>query len=107
MPYGLSKERIEQIKDKIATFSDIEEVLLFGSRAKGTEQEGSDIDLVLIGDIEHKELLSLKSALNDLGSPYTFDVLVYSDIKKKALKEHIDRVGISFYSKKDTAKERN
>lgn len=102
MPFGLSDEIVNRIKGAIADFPEVNEVVLIGSRAKGTQKEGSDIDLVLMGDISHKTLLSIKSALNDLNSPYTFDVIIYSKIKKEALKEHIDRVGVRFYSKQGT-----
>lgn len=104
MPHGLSEEQISQIREKIADFPEVDEALLFGSRAKGTQKEGSDIDLVLVGSISHKKLLSLKSSLNDLHTPYLFDVIIYSKIKKEALKKHIDRVGVSIYSKKSAEK---
>lgn len=104
MPYGLNEEQINQIREKFADFPEVEKALLFGSRAKGTQKEGSDIDLVLVGNISHKELLSLKSSLNDLDTPYMFDVVIYSNIKKEALKKYINRVGVSIYSKKSAEK---
>ncbi len=104
MPYGLSEEIVNQIKGTFADFPDVDEVTLIGSRAKGTQKEGSDIDFVLMGDISHKKLLSIKSVLNGLNYPYTFDVIIHSNIKKDALKEHINRVGVSLYTNQRTKK---
>jgi len=101
MAYGLTEEHVKWIRHTIAKFPEVKEALLFGSRAKGTQKEGSDIDLVLMGEISHSRMLSLKSALNELLLPYTFDVIIYSKIKEEALKQHIDRVGITLYSKKE------
>lgn len=100
MAFGLTEKQITQIKDELKAYPEIEKVLLFGSRAKGTEREGSDMDLALIGEnISHKIHLNLKSALNNLELPFTFDTVTYSSIKELALKDHIDRVGITFYKR--------
>jgi predicted nucleotidyltransferase len=48
--FGLDKNVIEQIKNVFDEFPQIEEVLLYGSRAKGNYKPGSDIDLSLKGE---------------------------------------------------------
>lgn len=74
----------------------IQDAILFGSRAKGTFSPGSDIDIALKGkDIVLNDVLDLKTALEELNLPYKFDLVIYDRITEEALKEHITRVGIS------------
>ena len=62
---------------------DPEQVILFGSRARGDDRENSDIDLIVVeaepfgpGRSRHKELVRLYHALAGFHVPA--DVLVYS-----------------------------
>ena len=58
--FGLSNEVIKDISDVLKKHPNIDKVLIFGSRAKGNYTEGSDIDLVLIGqNISFNELLDI------------------------------------------------
>ena len=50
MSYGLSDETVARIQAVLARFEAVEEAILYGSRAMGTQREGSDIDLTLKGD---------------------------------------------------------
>jgi len=47
--YGLKDIHIKKIHAVFSIYSNIEKVILYGSRAKGNYRIGSDIDLVLIG----------------------------------------------------------
>ena len=42
---GLSDSELQQIQSILGLFTHIEEVFLFGSRARGDYKRGSDIDL--------------------------------------------------------------
>lgn len=100
MQYGLSDKTIESIQKVFESNSKIDEVILFGSRAKGNYREGSDIDLAVKGrNISFDDILKLNGQLDDLNLPYKFDLLDYAAIKEKDLTEHIDRVGIVFYKR--------
>ena len=100
MQYGLKKETIEKIIDIFERHEQIEEVLLYGSRAKGNFKPGSDIDLTLIGKGLNLTLLNKVSLeLDDLLLPFTFDLSLYHHIKQPDLIDHIQRVGKGFYSK--------
>ena len=48
--YGLSDTVITDICSVFRRFPNIDKVLIFGSRAKGTYSEGSDIDLAAVGE---------------------------------------------------------
>ena len=96
--YGLSQQALQQIKQCLASFSAIEQALLYGSRAMGTFRSGSDIDLVIVGpQFSHQQLLQLITALDDLLLPYSFDISRIQDIENKELLAHIARVGKVFY----------
>ncbi len=99
MSLGLKQNQVRMVKKVIKAHPEIAKAVLFGSRAKKTNRPGSDIDLALIGEnIKHKDFLRLKKDLNELNLPYKFDPVIYKKISEPALKEHIDRVGITLVS---------
>lgn len=98
MQYGLKKESIEKVNRIFAQYNKIEEVVLYGSRAKGNYKPGSDIDLTLKGkELNLKLLNKISLELDDLLLPYTFDLSIYHHIKQPDLIDHIVRVGKVFY----------
>lgn len=98
MQYGLKKESIEKVNRIFAQYDKIEEVILYGSRAKGNYKPGSDIDLTLKGkELNLKLLNKISLELDDLLLPYTFDLSIYHHIKQPDLIDHIVRVGKVFY----------
>ena len=99
MKYGLNKEVIDKINSIFAKHSDIEKVILYGSRAKGNYKNGSDIDLTIVGKIELLHLHKIENELDNLLLPYTLDLSVMSTITSKELLEHIQRVGVDFYER--------
>ena len=50
MKYGLKDSDLTCIVESIKRFHDIDEVVLFGSRAKGNFKKGSDVDLAIRGE---------------------------------------------------------
>lgn len=107
--FGLAEEATKWIIRVIKVFPEIDEVIIFGSRAKGTNEPGSDIDFAIKGnfpDISYPE--KLRNMLeNGLYFPYFYDVVDYSKITNLELKSHIDRVGKLFYSAKQQTSELN
>src|SRR5690606_20666764 len=99
MNYGLNKTAIEKISDVFEAHPDIDEAIIYGSRAIGTYREGSDIDITLKGNISFESLLGIERELDDLMLPYTFDISRYETIKNNDLLDHIQRVGKVFYKK--------
>ncbi|MGL1958211.1 MAG: nucleotidyltransferase domain-containing protein [Colwellia sp.] len=100
MSFGLSESYIAQINNIFEKFSSINKVILYGSRAKGTYKNGSDIDLTLMGNnITHKDFLNISNQLDDLMTPYQFDLSIYSQINNQELLKHINRVGVVFFTK--------
>ena len=100
MRFGLEEKTISKITDVFKKFEQIESVIIYGSRAKGTNREGSDIDLTLIGNNLDLKLLNIISDnLDNLLLPYKFDISIYNYLKNTDIIEHIKRVGINFYTK--------
>lgn len=101
--YGVTASEWEIIQQILAQFKHIKEVRLFGSRAKSTYKPGSDIDLAILGaSITKDDISSLLAAFEDSLLPYFVDILSYSTITNQALKEHIDRIGITIYRNEST-----
>lgn len=100
--YGLSDIVISDICSVFRKHTNIEKVLIFGSRAKGTYSEGSDIDLAAIGDdISFNQLMDINIQIEDLGLLYKIDVIDYNKHINTPIGNHIIRVGLPFYCKKE------
>lgn len=100
--YGLNDETIARIKDILAAHGEVEEAMIYGSRAKGTFRPGSDIDIALKGQaIDVHVLNKISHDLDELPIPYTIDVSIYDRIDNSALRNHIDRVGRMFYKRQE------
>lgn len=98
MAFGLSSETIESIQAIFARYKQIEEVWLFGSRAKGNYHPGSDIDLAIKSEnFTLSKLLELQVQLEELELLYKIDLVLYETIKEPALQKHIDQNGKLFY----------
>lgn len=97
--FGLPDKTIEAINNLFASFKEIDKVKIFGSRARGDFKRGSDIDLALFGEINEKLLRHITSELDELPTPYKFDVVNYNDIENTALRQNIDNDGKIFFQK--------
>lgn len=82
-----------------ATYPELTEVRLFGSRATGKAKAYSDIDLATRGIVDDRRLGRLALDLEDLDIPQTCDLKAYESIKSALLKRHIDTFGMVIYSK--------
>ena len=95
--FGLSTEVLAAITTCLRQFPDIVWAKIYGSRAKGNYQRGSDIDIAFSSPIDCSA--DLLEALDNQPTPYLFDVTHYESLKHEGLKAHIDRVGIVFYER--------
>lgn len=104
MPFGLNEKDYKLILDVFALYPKINEVIIFGSRAMGTEKPGSDIDLAMKGEnIVLEDILSIKNRLEELPLAYKYDVIDYTNISNPELIEHVDKHGVLFYRKEKLA----
>lgn len=100
LEFGLKPETITKINTVFSACPQIRQVILYGSRAKGTQRNGSDIDLTIQGeDVTLAQLLKIENDLDELLLPYKIDLSLYHHIDNPDLIEHIRRVGKVFYAK--------
>ena len=100
MTFGLEQHIIDKIISVFEANAKVDKAYVFGSRAKGNYRPDSDIDIAIKGiDIILDDILKMSVAFEDKGIKYKIDLIEYSTIKEPALQEHIDRVGIEFYSR--------
>ncbi len=73
------------------------EVIIFGSRAKGTNRKFSDIDICLKSNqkIPDLEMETIKERCTKSNLPYLVDILDYHDINS-FFQETINKTGIVF-----------
>lgn len=94
----MPEDDIAKIKAVFAAYPQVEQVILYGSRAMGTYKPYSDIDLTMHGSqIDLTLQQEIEIALDDLLLPWKFDLSIYHQISNEGLKDHINRVGKSFY----------
>src|SRR5512133_581887 len=97
--FGLSDKTIEILKKYFTKFSQIKMVKIYGSRAIGNFRNGSDIDFAIFGDIDKNLIKQIAYEIDELETPYMFDITDYNTIQNAYLKEHIDRVGKIFFER--------
>ena len=92
---GIKQETWDKIIGVLRSHPAVEEVILFGSRAKGNFKDGSDIDICIKGtSLSDRDIIVLANELDELNLPWEIDLLRYEEISDQAVIEHIDRVGI-------------
>lgn len=97
---GLSETTLTKIHSVFCENKKIKAVLLYGSRAKGNFRDGSDIDLTIKdSEITFSDLLEIETQLDDLMTPYMFDISIFENIENQELVDHIKRNGVEFYKK--------
>ena len=74
--YGLTDNELEKLCNLFRKHEEIEQAVLYGSRAKGNFKPFSDIDITLMGDrLTYNTLSSLSDEIDDLLLPYSVDLL--------------------------------
>ena len=75
----ISQEKIDEIVQKIVEGYQPEKIILFGSYANGTPTEDSDLDLLIVKDVEgpkYKRSSEVRRLLD--GALIPMDILVYT-----------------------------
>lgn len=89
----------DRVYKDIIRFADADKILkiiLFGSRAKGTHTERSDIDIAVSGGDFDAFYYDIKEKIHSL---LTFDVIDLDKDVSEELKKEIDRDGVIIYEK--------
>jgi predicted nucleotidyltransferase len=93
----LVASELELVRSVLRQHPEIESAILFGSRAKGTHSDRSDVDLALAGSLGDLGAEAIAAELEELPLPYRFDVHALAAITYPPLLEHIERVGMVIY----------
>jgi predicted nucleotidyltransferase len=73
----LSNQLKAEIKKRLLSKFDIEKIILFGSQARGTANDNSDVDLLLIGEVNYDRYQMMTDVLRSLGKmKNAFDVVI-------------------------------
>lgn len=97
--HGLSEKQLNLIREIIKKFAPaVESVSIFGSRADGSHESCSDIDIVLYGDIEENTIDRLWTCFHESSLPYKVDLVAYSLVEYPPLKANIDRFAKALFS---------
>ena len=98
--YGLTDQSYKELLEILSSIPEIEEVLIYGSRARGDFWRASDIDLSIKGkEFMRHTLALLNDKLYESHIPQIVDAHIYSDIKSQSFKNNVDRDGRVIYRK--------
>lgn len=93
---GVSVEQWKRLAEAIMECEAVSDILIYGSRVKGTYRKFSDIDLTLKGDgLRHTDLFRILDRIDELNLPYETDLSIMSEIDNPALLEDISLHSVS------------
>ena len=96
--FGLAERHYRDIVRVFRRYPNIEKVLIFGSRAKGTDKPYSDIDLAVVApNMDDQEFSRLWNELDALELVFKLDVLHWDKLGQQKLKDSIMTYGQYFY----------
>jgi len=95
MQYNIP-DRVRRELTKIAQDHRIEKIILFGSRARGTQRERSDIDIAVSGGDVDGFYWDIKEKTHSL---LMFDVVDLNQPITDALRKEITKDGVILYEK--------
>lgn len=95
--FGLDSETINRINLIFKACDKVDEVIIYGSRAKGSYRKESDIDLTLKGEsLTQRDINIILSHIDELLLPYEFDLSIFHHIANSDLLDHIQKIGKVF-----------
>ena len=98
--FGFSEETVNKLHHIFSPFHEIEEVVIYGSRAMGKHHPFSDVDITIVGkEVSTKTLSQILLKIDDLLLPYEFDISIYHKIQNLEVLQHIKRVGQALYAR--------
>ncbi len=92
--FGLKPATLEKLSSVFKRNPKVQQVLVYGSRAKGNYREGSDIDITMTGgNLQWSDLQAIEQEIEDLMLPYKVDLSILHQIDNQDLRRHIERWG--------------
>ena len=98
MRHGLPARSLDKLLGTIIREQKVEGIVLYGSRAKDSFRDGSDIDLCLDApELDFSGLMYLENEVDDLLLPWKVDLAIRQRIDNPDLLSHIERVGTTLF----------
>ncbi|WP_432822861.1 nucleotidyltransferase domain-containing protein [Trichloromonas sp.] len=96
--FGLAERHYAEMAQIFRRYPQIERVLIFGSRAKGTDKPWSDFDLAVIAPtLSDQNFAQLWNEIDELPLVFKLDLLHWDRLAQVTLKEKITQEGRRFY----------
>lgn len=100
MQFGLDDNVIDALRQTFVSFPEVEEVVIYGSRARGNYRVSSDIDITLKGkDLTYAQLALLDEKIDLLYLPYFVDISLFDSLKDPCLVDNIVCEGQLLYQR--------
>ena len=94
LTFGIAQRHLDALRQVFARHATINQVLVFGSRARGTARPGSDIDLAVVApQMTDAEFSTLWNEIDALPILFKIDLLHWDRITNPALKDNALRDG--------------
>ena len=99
--FGLKPQIIEDIKDILKKYPEVEKAVIFGSRARGNYRKGSDIDITLFGDkLTNSINTKIFYEIDNLYLIYNIDLINFNTLNEDdKLRQNILDEGVEIYAK--------
>jgi uncharacterized protein len=95
IPHGIPQSVLALLLKTCRKYSNIEQVMLYGSRARGDHRHNSDIDIAISApDMDDVTFSKLWNEIDDLPIIYSIDCLHLQSLHNQALLEAIKKEGI-------------
>lgn len=102
--YGLDQNEMQILQQIFSATHGLDEVILYGSRAKGNNKPFSDIDITLRGEhLSDEDLTDICYRLSESSLPYFCDVSIFHHLTSPHLIDHIKRRGKTIYKREQHA----
>lgn len=102
--YGMTDDELELLCSLFARQREIERVILYGSRARGTHKPFSDVDITLLGvGLTRSHLSRLMADIDESSLPYFFDISLFAKLTNPDLIEQIEQTGVVLYQRGENA----
>lgn len=97
--FGLAPATLARLRGAFEASPGVRRVRLFGSRAKGTEHEGSDVDLAVDAPgWTSADMSRLLVRLEATGTLHKLDVVHWQGVSEPVFREQIERDGVEFWA---------
>ena len=99
--FGLKPKIIEDIKNILKKYPEVEKAVIFGSRARGNYRKGSDIDITLFGDkLTNSINTKIFYEIDNLYLIYNIDLINFNTLSEEdKLRQNILDEGVEIYAK--------